>query len=39
MKTAKIITEKGTLLYEAEIKGKDLFFDKDGNFIKKDKMK
>ena len=36
---AKITTEKGTLLYEAEIKGKDLFFDKDGNFIKKDKMK
>lgn len=35
---AKIITEKGNLIYEAEIKGKDLFFDKNGNFITKDKV-
>jgi hypothetical protein len=35
---AKIVTEKGTLLYEAEIKGKDLFFDENGNFIKRDKV-
>ena len=35
---AKIITEKGNLIYEAEIKGKDLFFDENGNFITKDKV-
>jgi len=35
---AKIITEKGNLIYEAEIKGKDLFFDENGNFIKRDKV-
>lgn len=35
---AKIITEKGNLIYEAEIKGKDLFFDESGNFITKDKV-
>jgi hypothetical protein len=31
---AKIIDAKGTLTYEAEIKGKDLIFDDKGNFIK-----
>lgn len=35
---AKIITEKGNLIYEAEIKSKDLFFDENGNFITKDKV-
>ena len=35
---AKIITEKGHLIYEVEIKGKDLFFDENGNFITKDKV-
>jgi hypothetical protein len=35
---AKIVTEKGSLIYEAEIKGKDLFFDENGNFIKRDKV-
>jgi hypothetical protein len=35
---AKIITEKGNLIYEAEIKGKDLFFDENGNFINKEKV-
>ena len=35
---AKIITEKGNLIYEAEVKGKDLFFDENGNFITKDKV-
>ena len=33
---AKIVTEKGTVIYEAEIKGKDLFFNENGNFINKD---
>ncbi|OGS78619.1 MAG: hypothetical protein A3G95_02815 [Flavobacteria bacterium RIFCSPLOWO2_12_FULL_31_7] len=36
--TAKIITEKGDTIYEAEIKGNDLFFDENGNFITKDKV-
>jgi hypothetical protein len=31
---AKIAGVKGTLTYEAEIKGKDLLFDSNGNFIK-----
>ncbi|MFN8356231.1 MAG: PepSY-like domain-containing protein [Spirosomataceae bacterium] len=31
---AKIIDAKGTITYEAEVKGKDLLFDKNGNFIK-----
>jgi hypothetical protein len=35
---AKIVTEKGTVIYEAEIKGKDLFFDENGNFINKEKV-
>jgi hypothetical protein len=35
---AKIVTEKGSLIYEAEIKGNDLFFDENGNFIKRDKV-
>jgi hypothetical protein len=35
---AKIVTEKGYIIYEAEIKGKDLFFDQNGNFIKRDKV-
>lgn len=33
---AKIVTEKGDLIYEAEIKGKDLLFDEEGSLIKKD---
>lgn len=36
--TAKIINEKGDTIYEAEIKGNDLFFDENGNFITKDKV-
>lgn len=35
---AKISTIKGNLIYEAEIKGKDLFFDKNGNYLTKDKF-
>ncbi|MBK8601356.1 MAG: PepSY-like domain-containing protein [Flavobacterium sp.] len=35
---AKIVTEKGNVIYEAEIKGKDLFFDENGNFVKRDKV-
>ena len=35
---AKIVTEKGTVIYEAEIKGKDLLFDENGNYITKDKV-
>lgn len=31
---AKITDAKGTVTYEAEIKGKDLIFDSSGNFIK-----
>ncbi len=31
---AKIITADGVVTYEAEVQGKDLIFDKDGNFIK-----
>jgi Putative beta-lactamase-inhibitor-like, PepSY-like len=37
IKEAGLVTDaKGTTMYEAEIKGGDLIFDKDGNFIKKD---
>ena len=36
--TAKIITAKGNIIYEAEIKGKDIFFDNNGNLITKDKI-
>jgi DNA gyrase/topoisomerase IV subunit A len=32
--TAKITDSKGVVTYEAEIKGKDLIFDSNGNFIK-----
>lgn len=32
--TAKISDTKGTITYEAEIKGKDLIFDSNGNFVK-----
>ena len=35
---AKIITEKGITIYEAEIQGKDLFFDENGNYITKNKV-
>lgn len=35
---AKIVTENGNTIYEAEIKGKDLFFDENGNVIKRDKV-
>lgn len=31
---AKITDAKGTVTYEAEVKRKDLIFDKNGNFIK-----
>lgn len=31
---AKISDTKGTITYEAEIKGKDLIFDSNGNFVK-----
>ena len=31
---AKISDSKGTITYEAEIKGKDLIFDSNGNFVK-----
>ncbi len=30
---AKIISEKGIVTYEAEIKGKDLFFDENGKLL------
>ena len=33
---AKITDSKGVVTYEAEIKGKDLIFDSNGNFIKKE---
>lgn len=37
IKEAKKITDsKGIVIYEAEIKGKDLIFDSNGNFIKKE---
>lgn len=32
--TAKIVKADGTIVYEAEVKGKDLLFDTDGNLIK-----
>lgn len=35
---AKIITEKGIIIYEAEIQGNDLFFVENGNHITKDKV-
>lgn len=35
---AKIITEKGITIYEAEIQGNDLFFDENGNHTTKDKV-
>jgi hypothetical protein len=31
---AKIVDAKGKLIYEAEVKGKDVLFDDKGNFIK-----
>jgi len=34
--TAKIADSKGVVTYEAEIKGKDLIFDSNGNFIKEE---
>ena len=34
--TAKITDSKGVVTYEAEIKGKDLIFDSNGNFIKEE---
>lgn len=33
--SATITSADGTLSYEAEVKGQDLFFDAEGNFIKK----
>lgn len=32
----KVTDAKGNTSYEAEVKGKDLLFDKDGNYLKKD---
>ena len=32
----KVTDSKGKVSYEAEVKGKDLLFDREGNFIKKD---
>ena len=32
----KVTDAKGTLMYEAEVKGKDLVFDEKGNFLKID---
>ncbi len=32
----KVTDAKGTLMYEAEVKGKDLIFDEKGNYLKKD---
>lgn len=32
----RVTDAKGTLMYEAEVKGKDLIFDEKGNFLKKD---
>jgi hypothetical protein len=32
----KVTDAKGTMMYEAEVKGKDLVFDEKGNFLKKD---
>lgn len=31
--TSKIVDNKGVMTYEAEVKGKDLIFDADGNFL------
>ena len=33
--TAKIVDDKGTVMYEAEVKAGDLIFDASGNFVKK----
>jgi uncharacterized protein YxeA len=33
----KVTDAKGNLSYEAEIKGRDVIFDKDGNFVKSEK--
>ncbi|SDT63580.1 Putative beta-lactamase-inhibitor-like, PepSY-like [Mucilaginibacter mallensis] len=32
----KVTDAKGTLMYEAEVKGKDLLFDEKGDFLKQD---
>lgn len=32
----KVTDAKGKIMYEAEVKGKDLVFDEQGNFLKKD---
>ena len=34
---AKIVTNKGVVIYEAEIQGNDVLFDENGNFIKQNK--
>jgi len=39
MEAAKIIDAKGTITYEAEIKGMDLIFDSNGKFVKAEKDK
>jgi len=33
----KVTDAKGNTSYEAEVKGKDVIFDKDGNFVKAEK--
>ncbi len=33
---ARVVDARGQTTYEAEVKGKDLIFDRSGNFIKKD---
>jgi len=35
---AKITTDKGIIIYEAEIHGKDLLFDENGNLITRNKV-
>ena len=33
----KVTDAKGKISYEAEVKGRDVIFDKDGNFVKSEK--
>jgi formylmethanofuran dehydrogenase subunit C len=36
VEAGKVTNAAGTHMYEAEIKGKDLIFDENGNFLKED---
>ncbi|MDB5063242.1 MAG: hypothetical protein JWP67_3085, partial [Mucilaginibacter sp.] len=36
VEAGKVTDAKGTIMYEAEVKGKDLVFDEKGNFLKID---